>query len=51
MNEIKEAVVYQDGRTGYWIAEDRETHKKIGEYQDTELQAYKIANSRGYIVT
>ena len=46
---VKEAVVYED-RTGYWVAEDWNTQQKIGGLQDSELEAYKIANANGYIV-
>ena len=45
----KEAIVYKD-RTGYWVAEDWNTHTKIGGLQDSELDAYKIANANGYVV-
>jgi hypothetical protein len=46
---MKEAIVYKD-RTGYWVAEDRNTHKRIGSFCDSELEAYKTANSMGYVV-
>jgi len=46
---MKTAIVYKD-RTGYWVAEDRKTHEKIGGYVNTELEAYKNANREGYIV-
>jgi len=45
----KEARVYKD-RTGYWVAVDNKTNQKIGGLQDTELDAYKIANWNGYVV-
>ena len=46
---MKEAIVYED-KTGYWVAEDWETGKRIEGFQDDELSAYKIANRNGYIV-
>jgi hypothetical protein len=49
MKDMKEAIVYKD-RTGYWVAEALDTKEKLGGLQSTELQAYKTANSRGYIV-
>ncbi|MCK5612839.1 hypothetical protein KAR91_63790 [Candidatus Pacearchaeota archaeon] len=45
----KEAIVYKD-RTGWWVAEDYKTGKKIGGFHDSELLAYKAANFNGYIV-
>ena len=46
---MKEAIVYKD-RTGYWVAADRATGRKIGGFCDSELEAYKKANANGYIV-
>uniref|UniRef100_A0A6M3KW60 Uncharacterized protein n=1 Tax=viral metagenome TaxID=1070528 RepID=A0A6M3KW60_9ZZZZ len=46
---VKEAIVYKD-RTGYWVAEDSKTHTRIGNYCDSELEAYKLANRGGYVV-
>ena len=45
----KEAQVYKD-RTGYWVAEDRKTREKLGGLHSSELEAYKAANYRGYVV-
>jgi len=45
----KEAIVYKD-RTGWWVSEDWNNHRQIGEYCDSELEAYKQANRKGYIV-
>lgn len=49
MERQKEAIVFMD-RTGYWVAIDSKTDKRIGNFCDSELEAYKIANSNGYIV-
>jgi len=46
---MKEAFVYKD-RTGYWVAEARDTGHKLGGFHDTELDAYRYANRSGYIV-
>jgi len=47
---MKEAVVYKDW-SGWWVAEDRKTGEKIGGYHhDTELEAYKEANRKRYLV-
>lgn len=48
--ELKEAIIYED-RTGYWVAEDRKTNRRIGGFCDSELEAYIRANANGYIVT
>lgn len=47
--EHKRAIVYKD-RSGYWVAEDVCTNEKLNGFHDSELQAYKAANARGYIV-
>ena len=46
---MKKALVYKD-RTGYWVAEARDTGEKIGNLHSTELDAYKAANRAGYLV-
>lgn len=46
---MKQAYVYKH-RTGWWAVDDRATGKQIGGFFDTELEAYKFANSEGYIV-
>ena len=46
---MKEAIVYKD-QTGYWVAEDWNTGKKIGGFKNSELEAYKAANYHGYVV-
>jgi len=46
---MKKARVYKH-QTGYWAVEDRATNKQVGGFFDTELDAYKYANSEGYIV-
>lgn len=45
---VKEAIIYKS-TTGWWVAEDDKTGKKIGGYHDTELEAYQAANREGYI--
>jgi hypothetical protein len=46
---IKTACVYKD-KTGYWVAWADDTKEKLGGLHDTELQAHKEANARGYLV-
>lgn len=46
---MKKATVGRD-RTGYWAAWCKDTGKMIGGYQDSELDAYRVANSNGYLV-
>jgi len=47
--KTKTAIVYKD-KSGYWVAEDDKGHKMIGNFCDSELEAYKLANRNGYIV-
>ena len=46
--KMKTAIVTTD-RTGYWVVID-DNGKQVGGYHSTELQAYKAANSDGYLV-
>lgn len=46
---MKRAVIFKD-KTGYWAVEDRDTGKRIGRLQNTELDAYRLASSYGYLV-
>ena len=46
---MKTAIVYKD-RTGYWVALADDTNEKIGGFHNTELEAYKAANRKGYLV-
>lgn len=49
MSTSKTAVVTKD-RTGYWVAFARDTNQNIGGLHSSELEAYKAANSAGYLV-
>ena len=49
MGNMKYAIVYRD-RTGWWAVECRDSGKRIGGLCDSELDAYKLANSEGYLV-
>ena len=46
---MKKAYVYIH-KSGWWVAEAKDTHELIGDFYDTELEAYKAANRAGYIV-
>jgi hypothetical protein len=48
-NTMKTAIVYKDW-TGYWVAEADDIKEKICGYQNNELDAYKAANRKGYLV-
>lgn len=45
---MKTAIVRRD-RTGWWVVLDS-SGRQIGGLHDSELDAYKYANSNGYIV-
>ncbi len=49
MSESKTATVGKE-RSGYWAAIDDKTGHRIGGLQDSELDAYKVANANGYLV-
>ncbi len=36
---------------GYWAIQNWETREQIGRFFDTELEAYRYANSHGHRVT
>jgi len=46
---MKTAVIFKH-LSGYLAIYDTDTNKTVGKLQDTELQAYKVANSLGYVV-
>ena len=46
---MKTATVGKD-RTGYWQVVADDTDKMVGGYCNTELEAYRQANSNGYLV-
>jgi hypothetical protein len=46
---MKTAYVYKD-RTGFWAVRADDTGEMIGTFYSSELEAYKIANRKGYLV-
>lgn len=45
----KTATVCKD-QTGYWAAFAHDTGERLGGLHSTELDAYRAANSRGYLI-
>lgn len=47
---VKTAKVVEDKLTGYWMIYCTRTGDQVGGHCSDELDAYKVANSLGYVV-